>query len=202
VQSQGEGEITGAQSMAANICGILLAAGASKRFGSDKLLYALNGQTPVALAALASLRAAIPHVIAVVRPGAQQLANRLSEAGATVILCTDAEEGMGASLATAVAASGDIAAWVVALADMPYIRPETIVKITASLAEGAAIVAPSYRGQRGHPVGFASQFRARLEALRGDEGARSVLSENAGLVKLIEVDDPGICRDIDTPADL
>jgi len=188
--------------MGANICGILLAAGASKRFGSDKLMHPLAGQTPVALAALANLRAAIPQVIAVVRPGVPQLANRLSEAGATVILCVNADEGMGASLATAVAASGDVAGWVIALADMPYIRPETIAKIAASLAEGADIAAPTYRGERGHPVGFSARFRAELEALSGDEGARSVIKEHASLVKLIEVDDPGVCRDIDTPDDL
>lgn len=188
--------------MAANICGILLAAGASKRFGSDKLMHPLAGQIPVAVTALANLRAAIPHVIAVVRPGVPILENRLSESGATVILCANADDGMGASLATAVGASGDVAGWVIALADMPYIRPETIGKIAAALAAGAAIVAPAYRGERGHPVGLSARFRAQLEALRGDEGARAVLKENAGLVKLIEVDDPGVRRDIDTPADL
>ena len=188
--------------MAANICGILLAAGASKRFGSDKLLHPLAGGTPVALAALANLRAALPHVIAVVRPGVPLLENLLSEAGATVILCGNADDGMAASLATAVGASGAVAGWVVALADMPYIQPETIAKVAASLAAGADIVAPVYRGERGHPVGVSGRFRAQLEALRGDEGARALLKENAGLVKLIEVDDPGVCRDIDTPADL
>ena len=165
-------------------------------------MHPLAGQIPVAVAALANLRSAIPHVIAVVRPGVPVLENRLSEAGATVILCVNADEGMGASLATAVAASGDVAGWVIALADMPYIRPETIAKIAASLIAGAAIVAPAYRGARGHPVGVSARFRAQLESLRGDEGARSVLRENAALVKLIEVDDPGVCRDIDTPADL
>lgn len=188
--------------MAANICGILLAAGASTRFGSDKLLHPLAGGTPLALAALANLRAAIPQVIAVVRPGASRLEQLLREAGATVILCANADEGMGASLSAAVAATGDVAGWVIALADMPYIRPDTITKITASLAAGADIAAPACRGERGHPVGLSARFRARLEALRGDEGARSLLKENAGLIKLIEVDDPGVCRDIDTPADL
>jgi molybdenum cofactor cytidylyltransferase len=188
--------------MAANICGILLAAGASKRFGSDKLLHPLSAQTPVAVTALANLRAAIPHVIAVVRPGAPLLENRLSEAGATVILCANADEGMGASLATAVIASGDVAGWVIALADMPYIRPETIRKIAASLTAGAAIVAPAYRGERGHPVGLSARFRAQLEALRGDEGARSVLRLNEGSVTLVDVDDPGVRQDIDTPDDL
>jgi molybdenum cofactor cytidylyltransferase len=188
--------------MAANICGILLAAGASKRFGSDKLMHPLADQTPVAVAALANLRAAVPQVISVVRPGVPLLENRLSEAGATVILCANADEGMGASLATAVSASGDAAGWVIALADMPYIRPETIGKIARALAAGAAIVAPAYRGERGHPVGLSARFRRQLEALRGDEGARALLRNNAGLLKLIEVDDPGVCRDIDTPADL
>lgn len=188
--------------MSANICGILLAAGASTRFGSDKLLYPLTGGTPVAAAALANLRSAIPQVIAVVRPRTRILENLLSDAGATVIVCADADEGMGASLACAVRASGDVAGWIIALADMPHIRPETIGRIAASLAAGAAIVAPAYRGERGHPVGLSARFRAQLEALRGDEGARSVLKQNAGLIKLIEVDDPGVCRDIDTPADL
>jgi len=188
--------------MAANLCGILLAAGASKRFGSDKLLHPLAGQTPIAITALANLRAALAHVIAVVRPGAPLLQDRLREAGATVILCANADEGMGASLAAAVGASGKVSGWVIALADMPYIRPETIGKIAASLAAGAAIAAPSYHGERGHPVGVSARFRAQLEALRGDEGARSVLKANADLVKLIEVDDPGVCRDIDTPDDL
>ena len=188
--------------MAANICGILLAAGASTRFGSDKLMHPLAGQTTVATAALANLRTAIPHVIAVVRPGTAKLQHLLSEGGATVILCAAADDGMGASLATAVRASGEVAGWVIALADMPYIRPDTIAAISASLADGAAIVAPVYRGARGHPVGLSARFRGQLEALHGDEGARALLKAHAGLVKLIEVNDPGVCRDIDTPADL
>lgn len=188
--------------MAANICGILLAAGASRRFGSDKLLHRLPGGTPVAAAALANLRAALPHVIAVVRPGATALADLLSSTGATVILCANADEGMGASLAAAIGASGDAAGWVIALADMPYIRPQTIEKVAAALAQGAAIVAPAYRGERGHPVGLAARFRPQLQALHGDAGARDLLKQHADLIKLIEVDDSGVGRDIDTPADL
>lgn len=188
--------------MAANICGILLAAGASRRFGSDKLLHPLAGGTTVAAAALANLRAAIPQVIAVVRPGTAALQNLLREGGATVILCANADAGMGMSLATAVSASGDAPGWIIALADMPYIRPETIGRIASSLAAGAAIVAPGYRGERGHPVGLSARFRPQLEALRDDEGARALLKQNAHLIELIEVDDPGVCRDIDTPADL
>lgn len=188
--------------MAAGPCGILLAAGASARFGSDKLLHRLEGGRPIAAAALAHLRAALPHVIAVVRPGTAGLQNLLSEGGATVILCADADKGMATSLATAIAASGEVAGWVIALADMPYIRPASIEKVAAALAAGAAIAAPAYRGTRGHPVGLAARFRSELLALQGDRGARALLEQNARLIQLIEVDDPGVCRDIDTPADL
>ena len=59
-----------------------------------------------------------------------------------------------------------------------------------------------HRGERGHPVGFAARYRAALMALSGDEGARSVVAANAADVMTIEVDDPGVVRDVDRPADL
>ncbi|MCL4799694.1 MAG: nucleotidyltransferase family protein, partial [Burkholderiales bacterium] len=58
------------------------------------------------------------------------------------------------------------------------------------------------RGERGHPVGFAARYGAELAALAGDAGAREILRRDRGLVELIEVDDPGVLRDVDTRADL
>jgi molybdenum cofactor cytidylyltransferase len=101
-----------------------------------------------------------------------------------------------------VRASGNAGGWVVALADMPFIRPETIRRIAATIASGAAIAAPDYRGERGHPVGFAAAFRAALEQLIGDAGAREIVKGDASAVVRVEVDDAGVVRDIDTPADL
>jgi len=141
-------------------------------------------------------------VIAVVRPGDAALAAALGASGATIVRCAKAAEGMGASLACGVAASADAGGWVVALADMPWIAPATIRAIANALADGAAIVAPSYRGQRGHPVGFSREYRDALAELTGDAGARSVLQRNPDRLTWVDVDDPGVLRDVDTRADL
>ena len=131
------------------------------------------------------------------------LENLLSEAGATVILCANAGDGMGASLAAAVSASGNVDGWVIALADMPFIQPATIRAVAAALADGASIAAPVLAdGRRGHPVGFAAGWRDQLCALEGDSGARRLLADNAERLEAIRTADAGCVIDVDLPADL
>jgi molybdenum cofactor cytidylyltransferase len=109
---------------------------------------------------------------------------------------------MGASLAHGIRASFDADAWIVALGDMPRIRVATIRAVASALATGAIIAAPTYRGTRGHPVGFAGALRDALAALSGDAGAREVLRTERGRVQLMDCDDAGVLADVDTPADL
>ena len=188
------------------IRGILLAAGSSSRFGANKLMHPLpDGQhagVPIAVASARNLAAALPNPIAVVRPGVPALEAALREAGCEVVVCPDADQGMGASLACAVAASVDAFGWVVALADMPYIATDTIRKVARWVGDGAVIAAPVYKGSRGHPVGLTEWVREELLSLRGDEGARRILQRHAGSIQMISVDDPGCLKDIDTPQDL
>ncbi|MBL8385952.1 MAG: nucleotidyltransferase family protein [Burkholderiales bacterium] len=186
--------------MAAPVRGILLAAGASRRFGANKLLHTIDGM-PIACRAGASLAAALPGALAVTRSGSP-LAPMLADLGLTVVACPRADDGMGASLACAVAAAGDAAGWVVALADMPFILPASHARVARALAAGADLVAAAHRGVRGHPVGIGARFRDALLALEGDAGARHIVREHAALLRLVECDDPGVLRDIDTPADL
>ena len=184
------------------IVGILLAAGSGSRFGGDKLRAQLPDGTPIGARAARAMKAALVETLAVVRPEDSPLAAMLQDAGAVVTACPDARLGMGASLAHAIRAAADADAWVVALADMPLIRHSTFESIIAALERGALIVAPRYQGKRGHPVGFAAALGARLAALSGDAGARDILRDEAKRVVLIDVDDPGILADIDTPAEL
>jgi molybdenum cofactor cytidylyltransferase len=182
----------------AAVGGILLAAGAGSRFGGRKLLHALPDGTPLGVAAWRALRAALENAVVVVREGDEELAALMENAGARVIRCRDARLGMAHSLICGVHALETAAGWVVALADMPRVRPETIAALAQRLRAGARIAVPVWNGQRGHPVGFAASCRDELLALSGDNGARALLERHAADVARVPVDDSGIVQDVDT----
>ena len=184
------------------IVGLLLAAGSASRFGSDKLVHPLLHGVPIAVQAARHLKKEIARVVAVVRPKSDDLAGLLRAEGCEVVVCPNADEGMGASLAYAVRVAGEADGYLVALADMPFVRPTSIAAVRDALAEGAQIVAPYFRTRRGHPVGISGKFRSELEALGGDEGARQLLAAHEAELVKVPVGDPGVVRDIDKPADL
>lgn len=185
------------------ITGILLAAGAGRRFGpgAPKLLATLPDGRTVVQAAAANLLQACGRVIAVTRRD-ERLMRALDDAGCQVIVNAHADEGMGSSLAAGVAASADAAGWLIALGDMPYIQPATIRAILEAPGLQDAIVIPTFHGRRGHPVRFAPRFGSELRSLTGDHGARGVIDLHAAEVVMLATSDPGIVADIDTPADL
>jgi molybdenum cofactor cytidylyltransferase len=184
------------------IAAILLAAGAGKRFGGDKLLHPLEDGVAIAAHAARNLLAATPDVIAVVRWGDFPLYDMLEQEGCQVTMFQGAARGMGATLAHGVGQARAADGWVIALADMPRIAPDTIRKVIAALEEGALIAAPVHQGERGHPVGFGAQLRDELLALDGDQGARAVLERHREAVRLIECADRGVLYDIDRKADI
>ena len=178
------------------IVGILLAAGHSRRFGSNKLLYPLQG-IPMAVTSTRSLKQVIEQVVVVINPQATELAKILSEEGVQQIVCDS--QGMGMSLACGISSSLHAQGWVVALADMPFIQVETIRKVVDLLHQGIPMVAPQYQGKRGHPVGFLKQFGSELCQLAGDYGARELLQRYH--ITLFSCEDPGILHDIDRKED-
>lgn len=184
--------------------GILLAAGKGARFdpsgAQDKLLQPLASGEPVAAAAAKNLLAALPTVLAVVRPGADALVAQLRTLGCAVTECPSAGLGMGASLVHALSQTREATAWVIALADMPFVLPSTIAALRDAISRGADIALPTYHGRRGNPVAFSRKHLDRLLQLGGDQGARGLLTTFP--VIEVAVDDAGIFRDIDRAADL
>ncbi len=185
--------------------GVLLAAGRGRRFDStgarNKLLATVHGEA-VASRSARALAAAVDRTIAVVGPHSGEVASMLAGLGCDVEVCADADEGMGTSLAHAVRVARAWAprALVVMLADMPHVRAGTIRTLVDAVSSDDDIVAPEFRGQRGHPVVFG---RAHVEALarcRGERGAAPLLARHA--VRLVSTDDAGVVGDVDTPDDL
>jgi molybdenum cofactor cytidylyltransferase len=182
--------------------GILLAAGSASRFGSHKLLYPLPDGTPIGIAAARHLKQGVKHTIAVVRPDDARLTALMHDEGLTTVVSEHAECGISASLVSAIRATENADGWLIALADMPWIKPQTINTVANMLEQGADIVAPYYDGQRGHPVGFSHRFLPDLLGLTGDKGAGNLLLTNINLLQIWHCDDAGILQDIDRPRDV
>lgn len=189
--------------MSTNPTGILLAAGQSRRFGNNKLLQPLADGTPMLIASAKTLCTALPGCLAVINQDMPaEMVNQLEELGMEVIVNEHAESGIGSSIACGVRASAQSSSWIIALADMPFIDPETIKQLAIKLNEGASLVAPVYRQQRGHPVGFAARYYDELKQLNGDVGARHIITKHHSEQTLIETEDRGVISDIDYESDL
>ena len=174
--------------MCAMVGAVVLAAGASSRFGSPKQRLLL---APV----VRRVRSAhsVDEIVVVV--GAHDV-----DTDARVARCTDWERGPGASLRCGLAALPPGAdAAVVVLADGPLLAPEAIERVVEAWQGGAGtVVAASYGGIRGHPVVLDRGMWAQIP----DEGARALILAHRGTLELRATDDTGVVRDIDTPSQL
>ena len=195
-----------------DIAAIVLAAGSSRRFGSDKLLHplTLHGVTlPLAAHSLLPWLETFERTTVVIRPGSTEFCRAIEAAldnfkhkAIRWAVCADASQEMSASLACGINANPGTAGCLIGLADMPAVPLAAIVGVRNALSGGATLAAPFDDDRRGHPVGFASQYYEELLSLTGDTGARRVLEQNMSRIMRIQVDDEGIIADIDMPSDL
>ncbi|MCB1875669.1 MAG: nucleotidyltransferase family protein [Chromatiales bacterium] len=185
-----------------HISAVLLAAGRSSRFGSDKRLALLGDGRPLLLASAANLRAVVQDCVVVLERRDFALADELLAMDFHIQVCEGDERGMGHSLAAGINARVEADGWLILPGDMPWIGVGTIRCVVDVLSEGADAAVPSYQGKRGHPVGFSSRFRDCLLALHGDRGGRDLLDYGDGATRIIDVTDPGVCMDADRPEDL
>ncbi len=178
---------------------LVLAAGFSSRFGSDKRLARLADGRTLLEAVVDAIGAA--GLACVVAQNSARCIEVPDGVATLIIPATVAERGMGASLAAAVAQLPAERGLLVCLADMPFVLPSTYAAIAAALRPGR-IVAPRLRGEhgeRGNPMAFSPEYREVLLQLDGDRGARDLLLARREMIDFVEVDDPGIHQDVDWP---
>lgn len=179
---------------------IILAAGSSTRFGSDKRHLLLSGVVRNIISALGD---ELQQLLLVLKTSdriqLEGFLQGIQHPGLQIVWNDQPQSGMGHSLALA-AQQLQAPLAMVFLADMPDISATTVQAVLRQ-ATPDTIVAPAYRGRRGHPVCFGQQYFAGLQQLHGDEGAKALVQQHKNQLCLVDVDDVGVLRDIDTPQD-
>lgn len=188
-----------------NVSGVLLAAGASRRFGSAKMLTAIDGEPLVRRSARAYLEAGLDEVVVVLGSRADEIAAALAGLPLSLVLNGDWEDGMFCSVCAGIgAASPDAARIAVSPADLPAVTPAVVRRIVdASLGtDDATLTVPSHAGRRGHPLVIPGALRMRILTWPEDARLSDLFQEEDLSVRYVEGLGPEVLRDVDEPADL
>ena len=181
------------------IAGVVLAAGAGRRFGGAKQLAVVDGEPLVHRACRIALAAGLDPVLVVLGAHADAVAAALADLPVRTLVNPRADEGMGTSVAcaaAALAADPVVTALAILLADQPDIPPD---HVRALAAAAAPVAATRHSGTLGAPAAFARSMFPALAGLTGDQGARDLIASSADRAEIV-LEHGG--RDIDTPADL
>jgi nicotine blue oxidoreductase len=184
------------------VAGLLLAAGAGRRFGRPKALVDLDGE-PLLIRALRTLADSGCAPVRVVLGAQADEARTLLPDPSIAVYAEDWATGMGASLRAGLQAVHELAAdaVLVHLVDLPWVGPDVLSRIREAAAPDV-VARASYKGVPGHPVLLGRRWWTEVgDTARGDRGARDWLATREDLL-LIECGDLGSGRDVDAPADL
>ncbi|MCW5715881.1 MAG: XdhC family protein [Bauldia sp.] len=183
------------------IAAIVLAAGASRRMGRNKLVEPVGGTPMVARAVDAALASVARPVVVVTGHEPGRVAAALGGRSVTLAHNTAFATGIASSIRTGIEALPDgVDGAVIVLADMPFLTGAAIDRLIAAFdpAAGRSICVPSRDGRRGNPVLWGRAFFAELSALAGDSGGRQLFERHAGAMAEVAVES-GVLEDVDTP---
>jgi CTP:molybdopterin cytidylyltransferase MocA len=188
--------------------GIILAAGRSTRMGTSKaLLIAPDGRTFVARLAETLCEGGVDAPVVVGRKEDDRLRAEVETIGCGVgfVVNADADEGGQLSSLLAGLREADrpgVRALMVVPVDAPMVTSDTVAALIATFrATGAPIVRARHRGWNGHPVIFSRALFEELRRADPEAGARAVVRAHQGAIINVDVDDPGVVGDVDTPED-
>jgi molybdenum cofactor cytidylyltransferase len=184
------------------IAALLLAAGQSRRMGSNKLLEEIDGRPMVARTAQRLLASRARPIVAVLGNQAEAVDDALGKLPVERVRNPSYAEGLSTSLKRGLAAlPPDIDGVAICLGDMPLVAGRDLDRLIAAFnpLEGRAIIVPTRRGKRGNPVLWAKRFFPEMAELAGDVGAKHLIGEHAELVCEVEMDTDSVLVDIDTP---
>ena len=185
------------------VSSIILAAGASTRFGQPKQLLDWGGVPLLAHVVDETLAAGLLPVIVVLGSGAEAALGALGERPVHAVMNWRWEEGLSTSVQVGLTAlPPETDAAILLQCDQPLLTAGLLRALVARFEEtGAAIVHPVYAGRRGTPTLFARRLFPELAAVSGDQGGRVLIDRHASDLATVEVTDLDVLADVDTPAD-
>ncbi len=183
--------------------GVVLAAGASRRMGRAKALLQLGPQSFIEHLTGALRAGGCAPVMAVVSEPLRERVAGLLDAGVRLVVNPHPERGQISSLRCALDALADDRGLLVVLVDQGCIQAATVAAVRRALARAPLAVARR-AGRPGHPTAFGAAIHDRLRGPEADNGARALVEALAatGRVAWVEVDDPGVTRNLNTPNEL
>jgi len=184
---------------------VVTAAGSAERFGGKKLLTLIDGEPLLDHTIDALLDGGVSEVIVVVgkdaRAELERDVNAMLDPRVRAVENPDPSRGMFSSIQEGVAqAQGD--AILVMPGDMPFVSAETVRAVIAAYERKPAIVSPRYRGKRGHPVALPASLRDEIRSAKPGATLHDVIHAHTDLRVDVDLDDPGVVRDVDRPEDL
>jgi molybdenum cofactor cytidylyltransferase len=187
--------------MSTRIAAVILAAGTASRMGANKLLLPFDGTPMLNHAIDAALYSQVCRTVVVAGHNSAAIIRLCSEYTTHIAHNPDYIGGMASSIRVGIdALPADIDAALIMLGDMPYVTAMEIDRlIEAHRAAPASICVPQYCGRRGNPLLWPRRFFPALQQLEGDAGARSLLTDFAEHVQLVDFDSPAVLLDCDTP---
>lgn len=185
------------------ICAIVLAAGESRRMGTQKLLLPYGGKTVIAHVVDNVLASDIGRTIVVTGHDHDAVRHALSDRRVMITQNESYCEGMLTSIRRGIAEAGEsAAAYLIVLGDQPKIAPATIdALLKYATASSSDIIVPSFGGKTGHPIVVPARFRGAIMTQYDNVGLRGLLYEFAGCIAGCPVDTDTILFDMDTEAD-
>jgi len=187
------------------VSGVLLAAGLSRRFGTElpKQLWVVDGEPLVRRIAKRALGSRLGQLIVVVGHQAERVSAALAGLQVQIVENPGYETGQASSVRTGL---GEVDGGADAVLFMPVDQPNLSTAVIDDLIElfestGGPIVLPTFEDERGAPVLFARRLFAELETLVGDSGGRQLFSRHAADIVELRLVDPGPLEGMDTPGD-
>ncbi|UPM42951.1 nucleotidyltransferase family protein [Halocatena salina] len=179
---------------------VLLAAGQGTRFTEgNKLLHEIDG-VPVVRRAVQPFLAVLDDVVVVVGHDAPAVRAAFDGLNITFVVNEEYTHGQSTSLHCGIVVARN-RGWdgvLFGLGDMPFVDPESVQRLLkVHAASSYTILAAAYQGDRGDPTLFDASHYDALSAIEGDQGGQTLIEESEGAA-LVETNDPGVIRDINT----